>query len=908
MKFHRYVPNILLLAVASLLSNDQNSVVASDHFEYGFQSGRQKNDKGGAADANSYAGSMYYDASNNLLFITGSTYWSYWERAGQTLQDASQATYLDNSDCFLAVLEIPRSLPRSPPKKNMSIMYSTGFGVANYQETCSAITMSTHGGQTKVIAAGHTEEQGFLTSLRPLGSPVSTSYGFLMSTHFDIVQNSDIVLDLKRLNDSGFLMNDKKVQYPIAVTTNPNPVDGEPEQAFVVTLSSSSDDRNDYGFTEKYPDFTTGGGFEKPPRGGEHFNIVLHKVNRKSNDEIEYEDNETDLYEGGVKDEGGVKLGLKSSYTEIFSRSRDLSKNDASNTYVRVSDLLYVPYIHPNGRNDKLILTGTTNGNGEGIGGFHDWVASHHAQHHGFVTKLNTDGQIEKSIRIGHGKGTVSIKGVCYGESDNIMNLYIVGETTGHLDTTMKSFEISNDLNGKPSKHAFLAKIDFQTLEHKWTRQIGTLSGNTAVAYSCAVNTEDDMVFMAGTVENGDALRILKKDLLDSQNLVQAESAGGDDVFIVNFDSKNGKTKFVRQFGIADDDSLAKGNGITCDKNGDVIMLGNTKGSMMRWRGDGTLSVDATPPSDVFVVSISKTTGNSRVISEVLGYDDFDVDGDEEIDGGGKVGNFALYGFEIVAIAVASSIIFVALLYAGYKTVELDRTNTRENGERILEYLSDFRHPSVGLHVRHSATGGVHGVYELNKKRNSQGRPPSRVSFDTDSLLPPATSEKQSPKLISNQVKEKYAQLQKEQSLIRANYAILQNKEKKELQKKEKKSVQRNIEPAPSFDGDVTLSSNASFDSVNRFVDAKVAKIQPKTVNVNSTPVFDDQDTEVGMAIDYLDGAYNWTDKRNSTPPGRKDDVALQQPVVPVPPRAAFTIDDENDDVSDDDEWESEIF
>merc|ERR1712137_1043963 len=109
-------------------------------------------------------------------------------------------------------------------------------------------------------------------------------------------------------------------------------------------------------------------------------------------------------------------------------------------------------------------------------------------------------------------------------------------------------------------------KVNIDTLEREWTRQLGGTLGRDAISYGCAVSPGDDVVYMAGTIADGDKIKLKTE---------ATSSAGGDDIFVANYDSSNGKALFVKQVGSSENDWLARGNGIVCDDDGNAILLGN---------------------------------------------------------------------------------------------------------------------------------------------------------------------------------------------------------------------------------------------------------------------------------------------------------------------------------------------
>ena len=852
---------------------------ASTNNHFGFQSGYQFKDSNGAVDGNSYGSSLHYDTANNLLYVTGGTYWSYWDNAGQVLSDASRAKYMKHSDCFIGVFKVPLKKERQSTTVP-EVMFADRFGVESVHEACSAITLMNGvsgdgNGMVKVVMAGHTEENGFLTSLRPFGSPKSTMYGFLLNMNFKLNKNKNGVASVKRNSDGGMLFNDETTQYPVAVTSNPN--DSSSNEVYVVTLASRSKAANDYSQLSK-PDLTAAGGVEKPTYGT-HFDIVLQKIVQKDVDEISYELKEAQYHDGSEEQEAGVVDSLKSAWTQVFSltnpeyasSSRMLKSADgreSMTTFVRVADLKYVPYTNNEGKDDHLVLAGTTNGYGAAFGRT-EGGSNVHVSHHGFVTKLSIDGDIVATQSIHINGKFVTIKGICVDSSNgNGVDLFVVGETNGKLDESMTSHDVSANSSGRFGKHAFLSKLNFSTLEIIWSRQIGGKGGLDVTGYGCAVNKSDNLVYMTGTVKSGGDLHVLQKDINDSEGQVQAESAGGDDIFVANFKMDNGKTIFMKQMGTSQHDSIAKGNGIVVDENGDAIIMGNTKGSMMRWRGDGALAADG-DPYDVFIMSVSKENGETRIISEVSKTSGSGGSGDGEDgvipgSGDGVDSKGALVGFEIFAIIVASVILFVTALYVGYTRIGFERSGGINNSERIINYVRDFHDNDVRLHVRHSATGGVHGIYSPIKSRKTL------LEEDLlDSELP--TKETLTPK------SDKRVSFKDENTTD----AVLSSQESINLQVTSSSSLSPSQQ---SLEAQRNLLD--ALDSVE--ADYKTTPVQRTSPSHNSTPVFD------GGLI------------RMSQTEHASQNLGLNHRVsTPAPPTHAFHHTNEDDD--DDDEWETEI-
>lgn len=132
-------------------------------------------------------------------------------------------------------------------------------------------------------------------------------------------------------------------------------------------------------------------------------------------------------------------------------------------------------------------------------------------------------------------------------------NVYIVGQTWGGLN--------GNTYTGGDGD-AFVVKYDNAGTQ-QWTKQIGTIGGDSANAVAIDVNGN---VYIAGAVGGG---------------LGGKTYAGGDaDAFIAKYDTL-GEQQWLQQFGADGADEIA---GITVDASGNVLVAGVASGSFL----DGT--------------------------------------------------------------------------------------------------------------------------------------------------------------------------------------------------------------------------------------------------------------------------------------------------------------------------------
>jgi acyl-CoA thioesterase FadM len=177
---------------------------------------------------------------------------------------------------------------------------------------------------------------------------------------------------------------------------------------------------------------------------------------------------------------------------------------------------------------------------------------------------------------------------------DGSGNVYVTGETEGGLD-------------GNPSaggNDIFVVKYDSAGVK-QWVRQLGT--GGWDVGYGIAVDGSGN-VYVTGETEGG----------LDGN-----PSAGGNDIFVVKYDSA-GVKQWVRQLGTGGWDV---GYGIAVDGSGNVYVTGWTEGGL-----DGNPSAGLT---DIFVVKYD-SAGVKQWVRQ-LGTSGWDVGYGIAVDGSGNV-------------------------------------------------------------------------------------------------------------------------------------------------------------------------------------------------------------------------------------------------------------------------------
>jgi hypothetical protein len=252
-----------------------------------------------------------------------------------------------------------------------------------------------------------------------------------------------------------------------------------------------------------------------------------------------------------------------------------------------------------------------------------------------------------------------------------------VGYTTQALDNSTNSTVSLN-------KKLLVIQVDLTTMKPLWIQQVGSTHGmGNVVASDCVVMSDDEQVFIGGTVDAGDTLQIPS---LKKQHLLH--SSGGKDIVILGYQTRNGTLFRALQFGTSKDDSLASQKSLVLDEWDNLIVFGNTRGSLMRLRTKQE-EMSSSPAWDFFVLNIERVTGTMRPVTE------FDHILPRK--------NKALFWFLFVPLLL----LVCFFLIRTWNHHEKQRYGMEWTGSNdlVLQYLDNFKDDRVELHIRHSATG-----------------------------------------------------------------------------------------------------------------------------------------------------------------------------------------------------------
>ena len=525
-----------------------------------------------------YAGGLTYDASQGVVYVTGSTYGTF---SGTTATSTTTTTSLSN--CFLGVIQLP-----STPNEAITWIDRHVYGTTSVSDACSAIVLSTVQSHRQALMIGGTQPGGLLTNLASTSSTSSTT-----NTNTPVVQQYGMVLDVN-FHDAGMaslvggtLLQDTIVQYPMAIIA-------DPQQSYVYVASMESSDgsiNTQYATTvsnnEGIPNFTSGG----LKQYGNLFDMKLQRIR----------------VDGPPNPPSTT---LQSTMTSTWKRTFSVVGGNHS---VYVAGMVQVS-------SELLVVVGSTKGAGEAFGGESSRSSSSSSSSSatstmdGFLTKINPNtgeymaqgSNARVSGRFGSSTNDDWITQVC-DAMDGGTHIYIVGATTGSLHPGQPQPPPGN-------VDAFVAKINTVTLQTVWVQQFTatppTTGGTNAIAYAldCIVTSDAALVYVTGVVEGGAVMD-------DPSSTDPQHAHGGDDIFALQVTADTGRFKWLKQMGTSGDDHVAHGKGLIVDKYGNAIIYGDTTGSFFRL----TIGDPNPQTSDIFLLYVSKLNGAYQTPAETSG-------------------------------------------------------------------------------------------------------------------------------------------------------------------------------------------------------------------------------------------------------------------------------------------------
>jgi hypothetical protein len=520
-----------------------------------------------------------------------------------------------------------------------TLQLSDSFGSAVLNEACSSVTYDPENDLAYVIGGAETGEGEFAQNSdwdRPASD--STESGTMM-----------------QLNGKLRLMGGQRMaDYAVVI---PTAVEVYRDYVYVASMASENPDENPVEDRE-YPNFTSGG----PMKYGTDFFL---KIDRLAVSEVpnQYRD--------------PLPATLDHDWEARFK------VEDRGTLEVMGMELI---------GKQALIVVGSTNGGG---GPFKE---NDGEDYDGFILKIDPDtGNLSSmgamsSARIDFiSTQDDFIYGVCQDRhpARNLDFFYIVGSTAGKISDLSDSEQLPEG-----STHAFVTRIKMDDLSVEWTKHITMASSDGGPSHSealdCAVHVNesgDSILYVGGTVYDGA--------LMDGASI--QESYGMDDIFIASINGDSGTLNWMSQIGSDHHDSLAYGKALDVDLFGNVIVFGETLGTLYADHSAG----DGEKDMVLFTVkqdgTYTEPRGREKVPPSYYGPSET----------ASATSDFAVVVYGVVAglIALAAVACFCYMRYLKRKRAVTDKA-------AIFRYLQKFDVEDVDL--RRSPPGGWHGTY-LNK-------------------------------------------------------------------------------------------------------------------------------------------------------------------------------------------------
>jgi len=531
---------------------------SGDNFVHGaLPFGVQSND---GDVASSYATGMDYDPVIERLYVTGSSYGSFFD------PNFPFDTKIGDRDCFAAHLQLPSAKDERGPLW----LRQESYGETTFLEACTGIFVRKNEGYRDHFVIGHS-----MANPDMLGG---TEDGAIESgTVFGLV----LELDYSSQPKGGYLFQTERIQYPVSTFSAEDGKD-----IFIATIQTNETFR--HSSYDSYlkdqltlqPNPEVFGSFFPRWLVETMYSGILTRLRAEEED---------DVNAPGDQDNSPKPK----QWFPLWSTNIQQGLSSAESVYI--TDTLQ-------DANERVLVSGFTLDVGP-----EDQFSTN-----GFLSSLDSQtGEIIQSIRT----DTVTndnnlVFGLCSSRNSQSSDVFVVGITLSGDSTN------SNINTDEQEYKAFLVRFDASTLESTWMQEVQGLSLETSgegtvqvEGISCAVTDDNELVYLAGTVKNGVSLTI------DGDSPATA-SSGKHDVFVAQYAVADGSLTFLRQFGTAEDDTLARGEGLLADSSGNAILLVNTKGSFFREKS--FLSQGIT--NDVAVFSVDRESGQRVILGGTVDF------------------------------------------------------------------------------------------------------------------------------------------------------------------------------------------------------------------------------------------------------------------------------------------------
>ncbi|KAL7464231.1 hypothetical protein ACHAXS_004572 [Conticribra weissflogii] len=192
-----------------------------------------------------------------------------------------------------------------------------------------------------------------------------------------------------------------------------------------------------------------------------------------------------------------------------------------------------------------------------------------------------------------------------------VTHAFVVGSTTNFGASSSSSSYSS----GREPSLAYILLMKLDDMSTIWKQRVSAIHpqgiGGNVLGEGCAVSDDGLVVYLAGTIDGGSALDT------GNPNVPPSQPVGGTtDVFVVAYDVPFGNAIWGKQLGTVYEDKLARGGGVTTDDEGNVLIMGTTRGALQRYRPQPSEMLNSNPAAkhpfaaDIFLMSLSRADGS----------------------------------------------------------------------------------------------------------------------------------------------------------------------------------------------------------------------------------------------------------------------------------------------------------
>jgi len=553
--------SLLLLILCNLKINAEEYGKLPTNFAY----------QSGPDYGSSYGSSIQIDSDNDRFFITGSTYGSFWSgNAGDNDEYASSSEPSTSSSCFLAIYNW--KFNRWTKKTFHANNYNddSSENKRNVNEACHKIILlnNSSNNTTKIFLLGYTEPNGILKNLHLSSTYNEKQYGMLLD--IDVIDNISAVsidnvtsttMETSIELIGGRILQDGLAQYPIDMTMVPaDIIDGVEEEAIefddgglsndlVIVSLQSFDPTTKALIDQEEPDFNHKRNFMY----GSIYSLLVERF----------------FYDNEYEDSTQIKETFVDTWRELYGSENMENNIDVVGIISYEGDIIVIGntaetgyiYGEPNAGTIELDVDAT---HADTTDTFKPLLKNID----GFVSRLSQetgrpiDTEKKLSLRIESvDYQNDTITGYCHYGDD----LYLVGTTKGQLSSSTNDF-VRGEI------HAFVIAVDLISLSINWIKQIGgkAISNDIVHGVTCSVSPADNgnVLYWGGNIYNNGSL-----------SLYNQQSNGGNDIFIIQLATSNGRMNYIKQWGTLYDDILSD---IQTDEYGNAVVMGTTNGSFIR--------------------------------------------------------------------------------------------------------------------------------------------------------------------------------------------------------------------------------------------------------------------------------------------------------------------------------------